>query len=188
MTVHLLVLVMITELLLILLVPLLSVGIDLKACWGSYLNIPHRRGRLRLLLLMLYVSSLLRLLFQNCLLLLWRYLLRDEMLLGCGILIHHGSLHQGIWRACLIHPRGRSEVVHWRGHVLYAGCAMAHLWGASSTGRLLTPVRDHCDTTYRMPVLESRRWSCRAAGISLARRCGFHDHTLTRMNISRQRR
>lgn len=85
----------------------------------------------------------------------------------------------------MTNPRGRSEVVHRRGHILYAGCTMAHLRGASSTGRLLAPLRRHRDTTYRMPVLESRRWSSRAAGVALTRSCGFHNHTLSRMMISR---
>ena len=75
-------------------------------------------------------------------------------------------------------------VVHRRGHILDAGCTMANLRGASSTRRLLAPLRDHRDTTYWMSMLESRRWSCWAAGISLTRSCGFHDHTLARMIIS----
>lgn len=90
------------------------------------------------------------------------------MLLGCGILIDHRSLHQGR-RACVTHSRGRSVVVHRGSHIWYAGCTVTYLWGASSTGRLLAPLGDHCNTTYRMPVLESRGWSRRAAGISLTR-------------------
>lgn len=121
-------------------------------------------------------------------LLLWRQRLPDEMLLGCGILTHHWSLHKQIRRAGVIHPRGRCKVMHRRGHILYAGCTMAHLRGTSSAGRLLTTVGDHCCPTYRMPMLESRRWSCWAASIPLTGGCGFHDHTLTRMNISCRRR